>query len=123
MRVTFTFCDLPPSSIDLFPEVGTPSESESQLEEELESPDDVERPESESLSLSSDGFTVGRVWLEAVGEQDLGLDEGVIPPIFMTATFGVGASSSDPESLPSSDEESDNSGSGSGEFVDILASR
>jgi len=108
---TFAFCALPPLCTDFFPALGGSSESELPPDAELESSDDVESPELELPSVSSEGLMVGRVWLELAGEHKLGINEAVVPSTSIAAAFGVGASSSDfaSESLPSSDEDSDES--------------
>ena len=106
---TCTFCGLLPFRIDFSPTLGAPSESDSQSDAELESSDGEERPDPESLSLSSEALMDGRVWLEPAGERDLSTDVAVLLSTCITAVFGVGAppSDSDSESLPSSDEDSD----------------
>jgi len=76
---------------------------------ELDSSTDVGLPEdSESRSLSSELLMEGRVWLDPV-ERDSGAGEGPALSTPITSAFGVGVFSPVSESLPASDEDSEES--------------
>ena len=121
----FVFCDLSFTCTDFFPTSETLLESGSLSgsEAELEFPADVELcDDSESLSLSSELLIEGRVWLDLVGERDSDTDEGLVPSASIAMAFGVGASSSDSESLSSPGEDSEESDSVFGESMGITVS-